>query len=52
MAAKPGSIETICSACATPSVSADCTLFASVKIVVSTNSISPSNICALLAKCR
>src|SRR5450631_500203 len=50
--AKASSTVTICAACAAPSVDSVVMRFTSEKSVDSMNSISPSNICALLAKCR
>ena len=47
-----GSTCAICVACATPSVVSVVILLTSEKSVDSMNSISPSNICALLAKWR
>src|ERR1700682_5144978 len=50
--AKPSSSVTICAACAAPSVDSVVMRFTIEKSVDSMNSISPSNICALLAKWR
>jgi hypothetical protein len=50
--ANPSSTETICCACAAPPGVSAAILLTSVNNVVSMNSINPSNICALLAKCR
>src|SRR5450755_1331879 len=50
--AKPSSTVTICAACAAPSVDSVVMRFSNEKSVDSMNSISPSNICALLAKWR
>jgi hypothetical protein len=50
--AKPRSVVTVDSICFIASFSSAWILFTSVKTVCSMNSMSPSNICALLAKCR